>query len=108
MRTEKNDTLTFLFWSNFAALTAHVLDETLMRGGFAAFIQRRFWPGFTVTDFFIANAIWLTLIAISNILYDRLGNRFAVIPTAFIWERFFNAFFHVGSTFYFKEFSRGL
>jgi hypothetical protein len=108
MRTEKNDTVTFLFWSNFAAFTAHVLDETLMGGGFVAFIQRRFWPGFTITDFFIANAIWLTLIAISNILYDWLGNRFAVIPIAFIWERFFNAFFHIGSTFYFKEYSPGL
>lgn len=108
MRTEKNDTLTFLFWANFATFIAHLLDETLMGGGFVAFIQRHFWHGFTITDFFIANTIWLMLIAISNILYDWLGNRFVVIPMFFVWERAFNALFHIGFTFYFKEYCPGL
>jgi hypothetical protein len=110
MGTEKSDTLTFLFWANFAAFTAHLLDETLMGGGFVAFVQRHFWSGFTITDFFIANTIWLILIAISNILYDWLGNRFAFIPAipmAFVWERCFNAFAHIGLTCYFKEYCPG-
>jgi hypothetical protein len=108
MKIERNDILTFLFWANFAAFTAHLLDETLMGGGFVTFIQRHFWAGFKISDFFDANALWLVLIAISNILYDVLGNRVAFIPMAFVWERFFNAFFHIGSTYYFKEYSPGL
>ncbi len=108
MRTEKNDTLTLLFWANFAAFALHVMDETLMGGGFVAFIQRHFWSGFTGTDFFTANAVWLALIAISNILYDLLGARVAVLPLAFVWERVFNAIFHLGSTLGLKEYSPGL
>jgi hypothetical protein len=108
MRTEKNDILTFLFWSNYAAFTMHILDETLMAGGFVASIQRHFWPGFKISDFFEANAIWLILIAISNLLYDWQGKRLAAIPMAFVWERFFNTFFHLGYTCYYKEYSPGL
>jgi len=108
MKIERNDILTFLFWSNFAAFVAHLIDESLMGGGFVGFIQRHFWSGFAISDFFAANTIWLILIAISNILYDWRGNRFAGIPLAFVWERVFNGFFHLGSTFYFKEYSPGL
>jgi hypothetical protein len=108
MKIEKNDILTFLFWSNFAAFTMHLLDETLMGGGFVASIQRNFWSGFAISDFFEANAYWLILIAISNILYDWKGSRLAVIPMFFLWERFLNAFFHIGYTCYYKEYSPGL
>ncbi len=108
METKKNDILTFIFWLNFAAFAIHVMDETLMGGGFVPFIQRHFWAGFKITDFFEANAIWLTLIAISNILYDWLGNKVAIFPMAFLWERVFNALFHIGSTYYFREYSPGL
>lgn len=108
MSADKNDTLTFLFWSNFAAFTAHLLDETMMAGGFVSFIQRHFWAGFAMADFFTANAVWLTLIAISNLLYDWQGKRLAAVPMAFVWERFFNALFHVGSAFFLNEYSPGL
>jgi len=103
--------LTFLFWANFAAFTAHLLDETLMAGGFVAFVQRHFWPGFTITDFFQANAIWLLLIALSNILYDWLGDRYdfiSAIPLAFVWERCFNAAAHMILSVYSNEYSPGL
>ena len=111
MKTEKNDILTFLLWANFAAFAMHIMDETLMGGGFVPFIQRHFWNGFAWTDFFTANAVWFILIGVSNLLYDLLGNRFALIPAiplAFLWERVFNAFFHIGTTFCFKEYSPGL
>ena len=73
MKTEKNDILTFLLWANFAAFAMHIMDETLMAGGFVPFIQRHFWNGFAWTDFFTANAVWLILIGVSNILYDLLS-----------------------------------
>lgn len=108
MKAEKNDILTFLFWSNFAAFAMHCLDETVMGGGLVDFIRRHFWSGFMMADFFNANAIWLIAIAMASLLYDWRGNRLAVIPLFFVWERCLNAIFHVGSTFYFKEYCPGL
>jgi hypothetical protein len=111
MKSEKNDILTILFWTNFAVYVMHLLDETLMAGGFVSFVQRHFWAGFKITDFFHANTIWLIVIALSNILYDLLGNRFkfiAAIPMIFVWERFFNALSHMFLTFYCNEYCPGL
>ena len=107
MQAEKSDTLTCLFWANFGAFALHVMDETLMAGGLVAFIQRHFWSGFEIGDFAEANAIWLIVIAASNILFDWRGKRFAVVPMAFVWERCFNALFHVGSTLWLNEYSPG-
>lgn len=111
MGNKRSDILTFLFWANFAAFTMHLLDETLMGGGFVPFIQMHFWSGFLITDFVLANTIWLILIAISNLSYDFLGNRFAMIaaiPLFFVWERVFNALFHIYSSFDLNVYSPGL
>lgn len=108
MSAEKNDILNFLFWSNLAAFTAHLLDESMMGGGFVTFIQTHFWAGFTSADFFTANAVWLSLITVSCLLYDGFGKRLAAIPMGFVWERCFNALFHLGSTLYLREYSPGL
>ncbi len=108
MPADRDDTLTLLFWANCAAFAAHVLDESLMGGGFVPFIQRHFWSGFALGDFFTANAVWLALIAAGNILYDWRGRALAFVPLAFVWERCFNACFHIGSSLYFGEYSPGL
>lgn len=107
METERSDALSCLFWANFAAFALHVMDETVMAGGLVTFVQRHFWSGFGIDDFAVANTVWLIAIAISNILYDWLGNRVAVIPMAFVWERCFNALFHVGTTFWLNEYCPG-
>jgi hypothetical protein len=111
MRTEKSAVLSILFWANFAVYVLHLLDETLMAGGFVSFVQRHFWTGFTIIDFIQANAVWLIAIVISNILYDLFGNRFkfmVVIPMIFVWERFFNAISHFFLTFCCNEYCPGL
>jgi hypothetical protein len=33
-----------LLWAFFAAYVVHVLDETLMNGGFVKWISENFWP----------------------------------------------------------------
>ena len=108
MKTERNTIVSFLFWANFGVFALHIMDEALMGGGFVPFIQRHFWAGFAWADFFTANTIWLILIGSSNILYDMLGKRFAVFPMAFLWERVFNALFHIVTTVWFREYSPGL
>jgi hypothetical protein len=108
MKNEKSDILTFLFWGNFSAFSLHVLDETLMGGGFVAGVQLHFWPAYTATKFFTVNASLLVFIAISNLLYDWQGSRFALIPMVWVWERSLNGLWHIGWTFFFKEYSPGL
>ncbi len=108
MQGEKRDSLSLLFWANFAAFAMHVMDETVMAGGLVGFIQRHFWSGFHLADFAVANGFWLTMIALANVLYDWRGGRFVVVPMAFAWERCFNGVFHVGSTFWLHEYCPGL
>jgi len=111
MKSQKSDVMTILFWLNFFVFALHIMDETLMSGGFVNFIQRHFWPGFALNDFAVANAVWLILIGISNILYDFIGNRteyLAMLPLFFVWERCLNGIFHIATTIWFKEYSPGL
>jgi hypothetical protein len=87
------------------------VEETELQGGLVVFVQKYFWSGFKLIDFFQANAIWLIVIAVSNILYDLLGDsrKFIVaIPMIFVWERCFNALSHVFLTFYCNEYCPGL
>jgi hypothetical protein len=107
MKAERNDVLSILLWGNFIVFCIHLLDETLMNSGFVIFIQHHFWSGFKISDFFIANAVWLLLIGLSNTLYDIFGKWIAILPLAFLWERCFNGIFHLGSTIYFQEYSPG-
>jgi hypothetical protein len=111
METEKSDILTIFFWLNFAVFTIHVVEETVLQGGLVVFVQKYFWSGFKLTDFFQANAIWLIVIATSNILYDLLGNRLkfiVCIPMIFVWERSFNASSHLLLSLYCNEYCPGL
>jgi hypothetical protein len=111
MKTDKNDILTILFWLNFSVFAIHVMEETILQGGLVVFVQKYFWSGFKLTDFFQANAIWLIVIASSNILYDILGNKFTFIvavPMIFVWERCFNALSHLFLTFYCNDYCPGL
>ena len=108
MSIEANDFLTFLFWGNFAAFCIHVLDETLMGGGFVVGVQTHFWPTYTAKKFFLLNAVFLILIALSNILYDWQGNSLILLPIVWVWERSLNGLWHIGWTVMFKEYSPGL
>ncbi len=75
--------LSLLFWVFFAAYIVHILDETLLNGGFVQWIADNFWPTYTTRMFFWFNAGAIVAIAISNILFDNLGGHWVILPL--IW-----------------------
>ncbi len=75
--------LSLLFWVFLATYFVHILDETLLNGGFVHWIASNFWPTYSTRMFFWFNAGAIGLIAISNVLFDSLGGHWVILPL--IW-----------------------
>ena len=75
--------LSLLFWAFLASYIIHILDETLLNGGFVQWIRDNFWPTYTWRMFFWFNAGAIAAVAISNLLFDSLGGHFVILPL--IW-----------------------
>ncbi len=75
--------LSLLFWAFLASYIIHILDETLVNGGFVQWITDNFWPTYTWRMFFWFNAGAIAAIAISNALFDSLGGNWVILPL--IW-----------------------
>jgi hypothetical protein len=73
-------TLDVLFWALLGSYTVHLLDETLMNGGFVRWISSSFWPAYNDRMFFWFNAGAVVAIAASNLLYDLFGGHCVVLP----------------------------
>jgi hypothetical protein len=76
--------LSTLFWAFFASYLVHVLDETLLNGGFVRWIADNFWPSYNVRMFFWFNAAFIGAIAVSNLLFDSLGGHWVILPLIFV------------------------
>jgi hypothetical protein len=76
--------LNILFWAFFASYIVHVLDETLLNGGFVKWIADNFWPTYHIRMFFWFNAGFLVAIAASNVLFDSFGGHWVILPIIFI------------------------
>ncbi len=76
--------LSILFWAFLASYIVHILDETLLNGGFVKWIAENFWPTYNVRMFFWFNAAFIGAIAWSNIAFDNFGGHWVIIPIAFI------------------------
>jgi hypothetical protein len=76
--------LSLLFWAFLASYLIHILDETLVNGGFVQWIRDNFWPTYTWRMFFWFNAGAIAAIAICNLLFDSLGSHWVVLPLIFL------------------------
>ncbi len=76
--------INLLFWAFFASYIIHILDETILNGGFVQWITSNFWRTYHVRMFFWFNAAFIGAIAISNILYDSFGSHWVILPIIFI------------------------
>ena len=76
--------LSFLFWAFLASYVVHILDETLLNGGFVRWIADNFWPTYHVRMFFWFNAAFIGAIALSNVLFDSLGGHWVILPLIFV------------------------
>jgi hypothetical protein len=68
----------------FASYVVHILDETLLNGGFVRWIADNFWPTYHIRMFFWFNAAFIAAIAASNVLFDSLGGHWVILPLIFI------------------------
>src|ERR1700719_4509870 len=75
--------LSILFWAFFASYVVHILDETLLNGGFVKWVADNFWPTYHVRMFFWFNAAFLGMLALSNVLFDTLGGHWVILPLIF-------------------------
>ena len=73
-----------LFWTFFASYLVHILDETLLNGGFVQWIATNFWPEYHIRKFFWFNAAFITAVAAGNILYDSFGGHWVILPLFFV------------------------
>ncbi len=73
-----------LFWAFLASFVVHVLDETLLNGGFVQWIVDNFWPTYHMRMFFWFNAAFIGAIVISNVLFDSLGGHWVILPLIFV------------------------
>jgi hypothetical protein len=76
--------LDLLFWAFFGAYVVHLIDETLIAGGFVTWIARSFWPSYHAIMFFWFNAALLGLIALGNVMFESLGGHWVILPIIFI------------------------
>jgi len=76
--------LSLLYWASLASYVVHILDETLLNGGFVQWIRDNFWPSYTWRMFFWFNAGAIAAIAISNLLFDSLGGHWVILPLIFL------------------------
>jgi hypothetical protein len=72
--------LSLLFWAFFASYVVHILDETLLNGGFVQWVVDNFWPTYTMRMFFWFNAGAIAVVAASNLLFDSFGGHWVILP----------------------------
>lgn len=78
-------TLDLIAWAVLAAYIVHLLDESLVNGGFVAWVRRNFWPDYSTRLFFWFNAGAVVLIGASNLLFDLFGGHFVILPLAWVF-----------------------
>ena len=98
-----------LFWAFFSAYIVHLLDETLVNGGFVQWVTANFWPSYHMRMFFWFNAVAVVALATSNVLFDAFGGHWVVLPL--VWVAGFvthTATFHLYWTVRRRDYSPGL
>ena len=71
-------------WSLLVFYAIHLLDETLMNGGFVRWVSASFWPAYNERMFFWFNTGAIGAIVVSNLLFDLFGGHFVILPLFWI------------------------
>jgi len=76
--------LSIIFRTFLASYIVHILDETILNGGFVKWIADNFWPTYHMRMFFWFNAAFILAIDISNVLFDGFGGYWVMLPLIFV------------------------
>lgn len=105
--TEISLPVTFVFWGYIAAYVIHLIDESLLGETFVGMVQKNFGP-IQWKHFFVFNTIFMTLVIISNIVYELLGHDWIILPLTFVFIFTTNGIWHLVATIISKKYSPGL
>lgn len=75
--------LDVLLWAFLASYAIHIVDETVMNGGFIRRFQVTFWPTYKARMNFWFNASAVLAITASNLLFDLFAGHWVIL--ALIW-----------------------
>jgi len=100
--------LRYLFWATLSAYIIHILEETVVNGGFIGGVRQYIWPTYPTQSFVITNTIIILLIMISILIYERRGGQWVIFPLMWAIERSLNGFFHIWWSINFETYSPGL
>ena len=73
-----------LFWAFLVSYIVHIVDETLINGGFVQWIAGTFWPAYHIRMFFWFNAAFIIAIGVCNVLFDSFGGHWVILPLFFL------------------------
>jgi hypothetical protein len=100
--------ITLFFWGYVVAYIIHIIDESLLGETFVTMVRRNFWPGYEWKHFFGFNTLLMSLIILSNILYEIFGGSLIVLPLIFVFLLTTNGVWHLLATIIQKKYSPGL
>lgn len=100
--------VTLFFWGYVVAYTIHIIDESLLGETFVTMVQRNFWPRYEWKHFFGFNTLFMSLIILSNILYEIFGGNLIILPLIFVFLLTTNGIWHLLATIIQKKYSPGL
>jgi hypothetical protein len=101
--------LSICFWAVLAAYVIHIVDETLMGGGFVQKVREHWWPQYHSEMFFWFNAAVILVIIICISLYDLFGGHWIILPLLWTFGRAFHVItVHIWWSIRYKEYSPGL
>lgn len=97
-----------IVWGLPIAFCVHLLDETLLNGGFVYGVRQHIWPAYTFLKFGLVNAAFILLISLSSYLYHKQPDKWIVLPLFWLWERSWNGVWHILWTLLWDEYPPGL
>jgi hypothetical protein len=101
--------LSLFFWGVLAAYIVHIIDETLMGGGFVQKVRQHWWPQYHMEMFFWFNTALILAIIISNCMYDFFAGHWIILPLFWTFERASHVItFHLWWSVKYREYSPGL
>lgn len=100
--------INLLFWGYVAAYVVHILEESTLGENFVEMVRSNFWPDYNWKRFFGFNTLLMSLIILSIMIYEILGENWIIFPLTFVFQMFTNGFWHLGATIITKRYSPGL
>jgi len=100
--------LSFALWFYVVALSIHIVEESVMCGGFVKMVQEKIWSDYSWKKFFWYNTFFYLALVFGMIFFECNGGIWIIIPLSIAWMCVTNGIWHLIATIVTREFSPGL